>query len=112
MLNTLIAEIESEMERAFGRISYSSKLLLIKVHWIVTVAGIIYAAIQTVRNNGIRHDYYTRLTEMKRMMALAAVSRKLLEIIYTIVRDDGEYTADLKSIKRQVIKRVHKVLLH
>ena len=157
MLNTLIAEIESEMETTLGRIPYSSKLLSIKGLGVVTVAGIIgevgdfkkfqtraeimklagldlyeissgkwkgrrkiskrgrsllrkilyYAAIQTIRNNGILHDYYTRLTErgMKRMMALVAVSRKLLGIIYAIVRDDSEYIANFESIKRQVIKK-------
>jgi len=157
MLNTLIAEIESEMEMALGRIPYSSKLLSIKGLGVVSVAGIIgevgdfkkfqiraeimklagldlyeissgkwkgrrkiskrgrsllrkilyYAAIQTIRNNGILHDYYTRLTErgMKRMMALVAVSRKLLGIIYAIVRDDSEYIANFESIKRQVIKK-------
>jgi len=157
MLNTLIAEIESEMETALGRISYSSKLLSIKGLGVVSVAGIIgevgdfkkfqtrgeimklagldlyeissgkwkgrrkiskrgrsllrkilyYAAIQTIRNNGILHDYYTRLTGggMKRMMALVAVSRKLLGIIYAIVRDDSEYLVNFESIKRQVIKK-------
>jgi transposase len=157
MLNTLIAEIESEMETALGRIPYSSKLLSLKGLGVVSVAGIIgevgdfkkfrtraeimklagldlyeissgkwkgrrkiskrgrsllrkilyYAAIQTIRNNGILHDYYTKLTErgMKRMMALVAVSRKLLGIIYAIVRDDSEYIANFESIKRQVIKK-------
>jgi transposase len=156
-LNTMIAEIEGEMETALGRIPYSSKLLSIKGLGVVSVAGIIgevgdfkkfqtqaeimklagldlyeissgkwkgrrkiskrgrsllrkilyYAAIQTIRNNGILHDYYTRLTErgMKRMMALVAVSRKLLGIIYAIVRDDSEYIANFESIKRQVIKK-------
>ena len=157
MLNTLIAEIESEMKTSLGRIPYSSKLLSIKGLGVVSVAGIIgevgdfkkfqtreeimklagldlyeissgkwkgrrkiskrgrsllrkilyYAAIQTIRNNGILHDYYTRLTErgMKRMMALVAVSRKLLGIIYAIVRDDSEYIVNFESIKRQVIKK-------
>ena len=125
MLKILIAEIESEMEIALGRIPYSSKLFSIKGLGVVSVAGIIgeigdfnkfqtqgeimklagldlyeissgkmkgrrriskrgssllrkilyYAAIQTIRKNGILHDYYTRLTDkgMKRMMALVAV---------------------------------------
>ena len=65
------------------------------------------AAIQTIRKNGILHDYYTRLTDrgMKRMMALVAVSRKLLGIIYAIVRDDSEYSVNFESMKRQVIKK-------
>ena len=157
MLNTLIAEIESEMEIALGRIPYSSRLLSIKGLGVVSVAGIIgeigdfkkfqtraeimklagldlyeissgkwkgrrkiskrgrsllrkilyYAAIQTIRNNGILHDYYTKLTErgMKRMMALVAVSRKLLGIIYAIVRDDSEYLVNFEPVQRQVIKK-------
>ena len=66
-----------------------------------------YAAIQTIRNNGVLHDYYTRITErgMKMMMALVAVSRKLLGIIYAIVRDGSEYLANFESIKRQVTKK-------
>jgi transposase len=157
MLTNLIAEIESEMEIALGRIPYSSKLLSIKGVGIVSVAGIIgeigdfrkfktrseimklagldlyeissgkmkgqrriskrgrsllrkilyYVAIQTIRKNGILHDYYTRLTDggMKRMKALVAVSRKLLGIIYAIVRDDSEYSVNFESMKRQVIKK-------
>jgi len=157
MLKTLIAEVESEMEIALGRIPYSSKLLSIKGLGVVSVAGLIgeigdfkkfetrseimklagldlyeissgkmkgqrriskrgrslirkilyYTAIQTTRKNGILHDYYKRLTDrgMKRMKALVAVSRKLLGIIYAIVRDDGEYSADFESMKRQVIRK-------
>ena len=157
MLTNLITELQSEMEIALGRISYSSKLLSIKGLGVVSAAGIIgeigdfkkfgtrpeimklagldlyeissgkmsgqrriskrgrsllrkilyYAAIQTIRKNGILHDYYTRLTDrgMKRMKALVAVSRKLLGIIYAIVRDDSEYSVNFESIKRQVIKK-------
>jgi len=157
MLTNLIAELESEMEIALGRISYSLKLLSMKGFGVVSVAGIIgeigdfqkfktrseimklagldlyeissgkmkgqrriskrgrgllrkilyYAAIQTIRKNGILHDYYTRLTDggMKRMKALVAVSRKLLGIIYAIVRDDSEYTVNFETMKRQVTKK-------
>jgi len=41
---------------------------------------------------------------MKRMKALLAVSRKLMGIIYAIVRDDSEYLVNFESVKRQVIK--------
>jgi len=157
MTESLIVEIEGEMEITLGRIPYSAKLLSIKGLGVVSVAGIIgeigdfrkfktrseimklagldlyeissgkmkgqrriskrgrsllrkilfYAAIQTIRKHGILHEYYTRLTErgMKRMMALVAVSRKLLGIIYAIVRDDSEYCANFASMKRQVIKK-------
>jgi len=53
------------------------------------------------------HEYYTRLTGrgMKSMMALVAVSRKLLRIIHAILRDEGEYVVNYESVKRQVIKK-------
>ena len=157
MLTNLVTELESEMEIALGRISYSPKLLSIKGLGVVSVAGIIgeigdfkkfgtrpeimklagldlyeissgkmrgqrriskrgrsllrkilyYAAIQTIRKNGILHDYYTRLIDrgMKRMKALVAVSRKLLGIIYAMVRDDSEYSVNFESMQRQVIKK-------
>jgi hypothetical protein len=65
-------------------------------------------AIQTIRKNGILHDYYTRLTDrgMKRMMALVAVSRKLLGILYAIVRDDSEYSVNFESMKRQCCQQI------
>jgi len=92
-------EISSGKWKGRRKISKRGRSLLRKILY--------YAAIQTIRNNGILHDYYTRLTErgMKRMIALVAVSRKLLGIIYAIVRDDSEYIANFESIKRQVIKK-------
>jgi transposase len=92
-------EISSGKMKGQRRISKRGRSLLRKILY--------YAAIQTIRNNGILHDYYTRPTErgMKRMMALVAVSRKLLGIIYAIVRDDSEYIANFESVKRQVIKK-------
>jgi transposase len=92
-------EISSGKWRGRRRISKRGRSLLRKILY--------YAAIQTIRKNGILHDYYTRLIDrgMKRMMALVAVSRKLLRIIYAIVRDDSEYSVNLESIKRQVIKK-------
>ena len=92
-------EISSGKWKGRRKISKRGRSLLRKILY--------YAAIQTIRNNGILHDYYTKLTErgMKRMMALVAVSRKLWGIIYAIVRDDSEYLANFESIKRQVIKK-------
>jgi transposase len=92
-------EISSGKMKGQRRISKRGRSLLRKILY--------YAAIQTIRKNGILHDYYTRLTErgMKRIMALVAVSRKLLGIIYAIVRDDSEYSVNFEYIKRQVIKK-------
>jgi transposase len=156
MINSLIAELEHEMEITLKRIPYSRKLLSIKGFGIVTVAGLIgeigdftkfttqseitklagltiyeissgkrkgqrriskrgrsllrkilyYAAIQTVRKNGIMHDYYQKLIGrgMKKIMALVAVSRKLLRIIFAIVRDDSEFILNRESQQKEVLK--------
>jgi hypothetical protein len=52
------------------------------------------------------YEYYANLTSrgMKRMMALVAIARKLLRIIYAIVRDNSEYKVDYE-LRRKVIKR-------
>ncbi|MBU4035879.1 MAG: IS110 family transposase [Proteobacteria bacterium] len=90
-------EISSGKMKGQRRISKRGRSLLRKILY--------YTAIQTIRKNGIMYDYYTRLTGrgMKKMMALVAVSRKLLGIIYAIVRDDSEYSINFK--KKQVIKK-------
>jgi len=92
-------EISSGKWKGRRKISKRGRSLLRKILY--------YAGIQTIRKNGILHDYYTRLTDggMKRMKSLVAVSRKLLGIIYAIVRDDSEYLVNFESIKRQVIKK-------
>ena len=53
------------------------------------------------------YEYYTRLIDrgMKRMMALIAVSRKLLGIIYAIVRDDTNYVGQYQAPERRLIKK-------
>jgi transposase len=157
MVDSLIAELEHEMETTLQRIPYSRKLLSIKGLGIVTVAGLIgeigdfkkfttqseiaklagldlyevssgkrrgqrriskrgrsllrkilyYAAMQTIRKNGIMHDYYQRLIGrgMKSMMALVAVSRKLLRIIFAIVRDDAEFIMNHESQRKEEMRR-------
>jgi transposase len=91
-------EVSSGKWKGRRRMSKRGRSLLRKILY--------YAAMQTIRKNGIMHDYYTRLTDrgMKRMMALVAVSRKLLRIIHAILRDEGEYIVNYGSVKRQVIK--------
>lgn len=51
-------------------------------------------------------EYYSNLTGrgMKKMMALIAVARKLLRVIFAIVRDNSEYMADY-AMTRKVIKK-------
>ena len=157
MVDSLMAELEHEMETTLQRIPYSRKLLSIKGLGIVTVGGLIgevgdftkfttqseiaklagldlyevssgkrqgqrriskrgrsllrkilyYAAMQTIRKNGIMHDYYQRLIGrgMKSMMALVAVSRKLLRIIFAIVRDDTEFILNHELQRKEEMRR-------
>jgi len=157
MVDSLMAELEYEMETTLQRIPCSRKLLSIKGLGIVTVAGLIgeigdftkfttqaeiaklagldlyevssgkrqgqrriskrgrsllrkilyYAAMQTIRKNGIMYDYYQRLIGrgMKSMMALVAVSRKLLRIIFAIVRDDTEFNLNHETPRREEMRR-------
>ena len=92
-------EISSGKRKGERRISKRGRSLLRKILY--------DAAIQTIRKNGIMYEYYVNLTSrgMKRIMALVAIARKLLRIIYAIVRDDSEYKADYGLLKRKVIKK-------
>ena len=91
-------EISSGKRRGERRISKRGRSLLRKILY--------YASIQTIRENGIMCEYYAHLISrgMKRMMALIAIARKLLRIIYAIVRDNSEYMADY-AMTRKVIKK-------
>ena len=91
-------EISSRKRKGERRISKRGRSLLRKILY--------YVAIQTIRRNGIMCEYYANLTSrgMKRMMALVAIARKLLRIIYAIVRDNTEYKADYE-LTRKVIKK-------
>jgi transposase len=91
-------EISSGRRKGERRISKRGRSLLRKILY--------YAAIQTIRKNGIKCEYYADLISrgMKRMMALVAIARKLLRIIYAIVRDNSEYKVDYE-LRRKVIKR-------
>lgn len=52
-----------------------------------------FAAINTVRSNGIMHRPYTRMLErgMPKKKALVAISRKLLAVMFALVRDQVVY---------------------
>ena len=51
------------------------------------------AALNTVRKNGVMHEYYRRLlgNGLPKVSALVAVSRKLLRIVHALVRDGNDY---------------------
>jgi transposase len=92
-------EISSGNRKGQRRISKRGRSLLRKI--------LFYAAIQTIRKNGILHEYYTRLTDrgMGRMRALIAVSRKLLRIIPALVRDDIDYVGQDQAPERSLLKK-------
>jgi len=92
-------EISSGKRKGQRRISKRGRSLLRKI--------LFYAAIQTIRKNGIMSEYYTRLTGrgMERMRALIAVSRKLLRIIHAIVRDNNDYMGQYQAPERRVFKK-------
>ena len=92
-------EISSGKRKGQRRISKRGRSLLRKILY--------YAAISTIRKNGIMHSYYMRLTGRgtKRTSALIVIAKKLLRIIHAIVRDDRDYVKDYGSPKRIVIQK-------
>ena len=92
-------EISSGKRKGQRRISKRGRSLLRKI--------LFYAAIQTIRKNGIMYEYYGRLTGrgMERMRALIAVARKLLGIIHAIVRDDRDYVGQYPAPERRLLKK-------
>lgn len=92
-------EISSGKRKGQRRISKRGRSLLRKILY--------YAAISTIRKNGIMHSYYMRLTGRgtKRTSALIVIAKKLLRIIHAIVRDDRDYVKDYGSPKRMVIQK-------
>lgn len=81
-------EISSGKHKGHRRISKRGRSLMRKLLYFV--------AINTVRKGGIMHEYYQGCLErgMLKMKALIAVSRKLLGIMFALVRDHSEYIED------------------
>ena len=92
-------EISSGKRKGQRRISKRGRSLLRKILY--------YAAISTIRKNGIMCSYYIRLIGrgMKRTSALVVIAKKLLRIIHAIVRDDRDYIRDYGSPRRMVIQK-------
>ncbi|MBM4270714.1 MAG: IS110 family transposase [Deltaproteobacteria bacterium] len=78
-------EISSGKRKGNKHISKRGRSLMRKL--------LFFAAIRTVRKNGIMHDHYQRYLRrgMKKIKALVAVSRKLLGIMLALVRDHTLY---------------------
>lgn len=58
-----------------------------------------FAAINVVRKGGIMHEQYQKHINggMPKMKALVAIARKLLCVIFALVRDHSEYISNFKK---------------
>ena len=80
-----IYEISSGNQKGMRHISKRGRSLLRKI--------LFFASLNVVRKNGIMHEYYNRLVNngMIKKKALIAVSRKLLKLIFSLVRKKRYY---------------------
>jgi transposase len=86
-------EISSGKRKGSRRISKRGRSLMRKL--------LFFAAIRTVRKNGIMYDHYQRYLQngTKKIKALVAVSRKLLGIMFALVRDHNLYQENYVKIQ-------------
>jgi transposase len=88
-------EISSGKRNGRRRISKRGRPLLRKL--------LFFAALNTVRTGGVMRGYYERYRErMPRPKALVAVARKLLRIIFALVRDHGAFVHDYSILPYQL----------
>lgn len=89
-------EISSGKQKGNKRISKRGRPQLRKLLY--------FAALGTVRKGGVMHEHYQRHLQkgMKRMKALVAIARKLLCVIFALVRDRREY---LENYQPQQLQR-------
>lgn len=89
-------EISSGKHKGKKRISKRGRHLLRKL--------LFFAALNTVRKDGVMHEYYQACLQrgMLRMKALIAVARKLLRIIFAIVRDLSVFVSDCSKAQYQL----------
>jgi transposase len=78
-------EISSGRHKGQRRISKRGRPLMRKL--------LFFAAINAVKSNGIMHEKYQQMLArgMLKMKALVAISRKLLGLIFAVVRDNSKY---------------------
>ncbi|NNL75697.1 MAG: IS110 family transposase [Desulfobacterales bacterium] len=84
-------EISSGAHQGYRRISKRGRALMRKLLY--------FAAINTTRKNGVLHGAYQQhlAKGMPRIKALIAIARKLIGIIFALVRDHSNYIADYSS---------------
>ncbi len=85
-------EISSGKHKGQRRISKRGRSLIRKL--------LFFAAINVVKTNGIMHEPYQQMLArgMPKVKALIAISRKLLRIIFALVRDDTMYVENYGNI--------------
>ncbi len=78
-------EISSGIQRGQRHITKRGRHLLRKMLY--------YAALNVVKKDGILHDTYNKHLKkgMTKIQALTAISRKIIGIIYALVRDSSDY---------------------
>lgn len=89
-------EISSGKHKGRKRISKRGRSLLRKL--------LFFASINMVRTGGVMYEYYQRHLHRgtPKIKALIAVSRKLLGIIFALVRNNSVYVEDYQKMKYQL----------
>lgn len=89
-------EISSGKHQGKRRISKRGRPLLRKFLY--------FAALNTVRGRGIMHDRYQQHLHrgMPKTKALIAIARKILSIIFAVVRDQSVYVKDFTKVSIQL----------
>jgi transposase len=89
-------EISSGKHKGKRRISKRGRHLLRKL--------LFFAAINTIRKGGVMHGYYQACLQrgMLRIKALIAVARKLLRIIFALVRSHSVFVIDCSKVQYQL----------
>ncbi len=84
-------EISSGQKQGQKRISKRGRPYLRKL--------LFFTAINVVRNQGILHAQYQKMVDrgMPRVKAMIAISRKILRILFALVRDNSEYLPNYGS---------------
>jgi transposase len=84
-------EVSSGQHKGQLRITKRGRSLMRKL--------LFFATINMIRKGGIMHESYHRHLQkgMKKMKALIAITRKLLCIIFALVRTQGEYLANYQE---------------
>lgn len=87
-------EISSGKHKGRRRISKRGRPLMRKL--------LFFAALNVVRRGGILHEQYQQCLQrgMAKMKALTAMARKLLRIIYALVRDHSDYVHGYTKIQK------------